>query len=124
MPPLCKICIRRGKLENKPDRISQAVNRAQRSLPSTIQPPSVSKVNPSALPLLTINFAGCASFDHQTLENEPHAVIHVVKENASSFDYWTVARIDGLPVHFRKVFRVRPGEHEIVVRVNETITDR
>ena len=73
--------------------------------------------------LLTINFAGCASFDHQTLENEPHAVIHVVKENASSFDYWTVARIDGLPVRFRKVFRVRPGEHEIVVRVNETITD-
>jgi len=74
--------------------------------------------------LLTNNFAGCAAFDHQTLENEPHAVIHVVNENTSSFDYWTVARIDGLPVRFRKVFRVRPGEHEIVVRVSETISDR
>lgn len=74
--------------------------------------------------LLTINFAGCVSFDHQTLESEPHAVIHTVNENTSSFDCWTVAKIDGLPVRFRKVFRVRPGEHEIVVRVSETISDR
>ena len=74
-------------------------------------------------PLVIIPFAGCASFDHQTLENEPHAVIQMVKENDASFDYWTVVKMDGLPVRFRRVFRVRPGEHEVVVRVNETITD-
>jgi hypothetical protein len=76
---------------------------------------------PLALLLIFI-VAGCAHFESQTLENEPHAVIHVVKVRGSSSEYGS-SKIDGLPVRFHKIFRVRPGEHEVVVCLLETATD-
>jgi hypothetical protein len=76
-------------------------------------------VLPLAL-LLAFAVAGCAHFENQTLENEPHAVIHLVKLRGYFSDYWAVSKIDGVPVRFHKTLRVRPGEHEVVVCLLET----
>ena len=79
-------------------------------------------VLPLALLLIFI-VSGCAHFENQTLENEPHAVIHLVKLRGMFSDYYAVSKMDGALVRFHKTLRVRPGGHEVVVCLLETSTD-
>ena len=75
------------------------------------------------LPSLLLSGAllGCATFDHQTTEAEPHALITVLRppENHPG----VLKSLDGLPVAAGKTYRVRPGQHAIVMGFTELVTE-
>jgi antitoxin component YwqK of YwqJK toxin-antitoxin module len=59
-------------------------------------------------------FTGCASFQHQTSETEPHALVIVTQERDVP-EQPTVIQIDGLPVRPYREYRVTPGEPEVII---------
>jgi hypothetical protein len=59
--------------------------------------------------------AGCARFQHQASEPEPHGLINVAEYSSASRDHGAVARIDGIPVRAGREYRVVPGEHRVTV---------
>ena len=63
---------------------------------------------------------GCASFEHQTTESEPHSVVRFVRAGDSGAPRREPSSIDGLSVRNGKDYRVRPGEHTVVFRFVET----
>ena len=71
---------------------------------------------------LSMLLAGCATFEHQTTEMEPHAVITVVKPWEVAVGERVVKSLDGLPVSGGKSYRVRPGGHAVVVEFTELIS--
>lgn len=82
------------------------------------------KIHPrlSALVLFT-TLAGCATFDHQTTEAEPHALVTVVKPRDSSLQPGMLRSLDGQRVSPGKTYRLRPGGHAVVVEFTETVTE-
>lgn len=72
---------------------------------------------------LSMLLAGCATFEHQTTEMEPHAVITVVKPWEVAVGERVVKSLDGLPVSGGKSYRVRPGGHAVVVEFTELISE-
>lgn len=70
---------------------------------------------------LGVALLGCATFEHQTAETEPHALITVVKpwENQPG----VLKSLDGLPVSAGKTYRVRPGQHTVVMGFTELVTE-
>jgi hypothetical protein len=71
--------------------------------------------------LLSGSLLGCTSFQHQTTELEPHALITVIKpwENQPG----VLKSLDGLPVSAGKTYRVRPGQHTVVMGFTELVTE-
>lgn len=71
--------------------------------------------------LLSGVLLGCASFQHQTADTEPHALITVVKpwENQPG----VLKSLDGLPVSAGRTYRVRPGQHTVVMGFTELVTE-
>lgn len=71
--------------------------------------------------LLCVCIIGCATFDHQTTEVEPHALITVVKpwENQAG----TLKSLDGVRVNAGKTYRVRPGKHTVVLAIKEMVVE-
>jgi hypothetical protein len=63
--------------------------------------------------------SGCAQFQHQTREDEPHAVVLIARYPTPSPVNGVVKSLDGQPVREGASYRVRPGSHEIVVRFVE-----
>jgi hypothetical protein len=65
----------------------------------------------------SVLFTGCATFDHQTAETEPHALITIVQpwENQAG----TLKKFDGMSVSAGKTYRVRPGKHTVVMAFKE-----
>lgn len=59
--------------------------------------------------------SGCAQFQHQTREDEPHAVVFIGRSPTSSPASGVVKSLDGQPVREGSSYRVRPGNHQIVV---------
>ncbi len=70
---------------------------------------------------LGVALLGCATFNHQTTELEPHALITVVRpaENQPG----VLKSLDGLPVSAGRTYRVRPGSHAVVVGFTELVTE-
>ena len=62
--------------------------------------------------------AGCATFEHQTTEAEPHGTV-VIKRGPDLPDQPVVERLDGLPVVIGREYRVKPGEHQVIIRMVE-----
>jgi hypothetical protein len=63
--------------------------------------------------------SGCAQFQHQTREDEPHGVVFIGSSPTSSPVSGMVRSLDGQPVREGSSYRVRPGNHEIVVEFVE-----
>lgn len=73
--------------------------------------------------LLCAFVAGCATFNHQTTELEPHALITVLKPWDSSLHPGVLKSLDGLPVSTGKTYRVRPGSHALVIEFTELVVE-
>lgn len=71
--------------------------------------------------LLSGVLLGCASFEHQTGDHEPHALITVVRP--ADNQPGVLQSLDGLPVSAGKTYRVRPGSHAVVVGFIELVTE-
>ena len=67
--------------------------------------------------------AGCAHFEPQTSELEPHGVVAVVKPLDFAGEAGVVKKLDGLAVRAGRTYRVKPGEHTVVVRFVETVIE-
>lgn len=81
------------------------------------------KLYPLTAILLCALVTGCASFEHQTTELEPHALITVVRPWDSSTQPGVLKSLDGLPVSAGKTYRVRPGPHAVVVEFTELVVE-
>jgi hypothetical protein len=62
---------------------------------------------------------GCAQFQHQTREDEPHAIVTIVRPSTSAPQSCMAKSMDGQPVREGASYRVRPGSHEIVIEMVE-----
>ena len=71
-------------------------------------------------PAIMLLLSGCARFQHQTREAEPHAVV-VIGVGAGRHDGAIVRRIDGLPVRPGREYRMTPGQHQLTLMVFEEI---
>ena len=67
--------------------------------------------------------AGCAHFEQQTGELEPHGLVVVVKPADFVGEVGLVKRLDGLAVNAGQTYRVKPGEHTVVVQFTEAVTE-
>ena len=80
-------------------------------------------IGASSFPCLLLGIAtmagGCASFEHQTTESEPHSVVRFVRAGDSGAPRREPSSIDGQSVRNGKDYRVRPGEHTVVFRFVE-----
>jgi len=69
---------------------------------------------------------GCAHFEHQTNAFEPHGLVEIVK-SFPSFNYagevGVVKTLDGLAVSTGHTYRVKPGEHAVVIKSVETVSE-
>jgi len=63
--------------------------------------------------------ASCAQFQHQTREDEPHAVVVIARSSTSAPQSGVVKSLDGQPVREGASYRIRPGSHEIVFEIVE-----
>jgi hypothetical protein len=72
---------------------------------------------------IAVLLAGCAHFEQQTGELEPHGLVVVVKPTDFVGEVGLVKRFDGLAVSAGKTYRVRPGEHTVVVQFVETMIE-
>ena len=68
---------------------------------------------------LALLLAGCARFEHQTNESEPHGVVVVIAAPSDFPDSPVVKKLDGLAVRAGRTYRVKPGEHEVTIRMVE-----
>ncbi|MBI3881670.1 MAG: hypothetical protein HY301_16600 [Verrucomicrobia bacterium] len=59
---------------------------------------------------------GCARFEHQTGELEPHAMLLVVDTSDFGGDLGVVKKLDGLPVSAGGEYRLRPGAHVAIIQ--------
>jgi len=64
---------------------------------------------------LALLLAGCARFEHQTSQSEPHGLVMIVVDSGD-MDIPVVTKLDDLPVSDGRVYRVKPGEHEVTIR--------
>ena len=64
--------------------------------------------------------AGCAHFEQQTSELEPHGLVTIVKPLDFSGEAGVVKKLDGLAVRAGQTYRVKPGEHTVIVQFVET----
>lgn len=67
--------------------------------------------------------AGCAHFEPQTSELEPHGLVTVVEPLEYAGEAGVVKRLDGLPVRAGQTYRVKPGEHTVIVKFVETVVE-
>lgn len=78
-------------------------------------------LHPSLALLATL--VGCATFEHQTTETEPHALISVFKPRDATLLAGVLKSLDGKPVRAGQTYRLRPGQHEVVVEYKEPLSD-
>ena len=80
---------------------------------------------PARLNVVILGFglllAGCAQFQHQTAESEPHALVTIAQPENYPGPHGAVQSFDGLPVSAGKTYRVKPGTHAVVVQHVETV---
>ena len=62
-----------------------------------------------------ILLAGCAQFQHQTSETEPHGLVTIANSVGTQGPRGEVVTLDGLPVKSGQAYRVRPGGHAVQV---------
>lgn len=61
----------------------------------------------------------CARFQHQTREDEPHAVVSIARASTPSLMNAEIKSMDGQPVREGESYRVRPGTHQLVMEIVE-----
>jgi hypothetical protein len=88
-----------------------------------MQPRFIPQVRLNVILGFGLLLAGCAQFQHQTGESEPHALVTVVKPGNSPGPFGEVKSLDGLPVSAGQAYRVKPGTHTVVVQFVETVTE-
>lgn len=71
---------------------------------------------------VAVLLGGCVRFQHQTGPSEPHGLVIVINHSDFQGDYGMVKSLDGLPVRRGRPYRVKPGEHDVIVRNVETVT--
>lgn len=59
--------------------------------------------------------SGCAQFQHQTREDEPHALVNIVRVATTTPVNASIWRLDGQPVREGERYRLRPGKHQLVM---------
>lgn len=69
---------------------------------------------------MALLLAGCAHFEPQTSELEPHGLVTVVKPLEYAGEAGVVKKLDGLAVRTGQTYRVRPGMHTVVVQFVDT----
>lgn len=76
-----------------------------------------------ALAIGSVLGVGCARFQHQTAETEPHGLICLAEYADPQSGRGVVERVDGLPVRPGHEYRVTPGDHAVTVVFVDTVTD-
>jgi tetratricopeptide (TPR) repeat protein len=62
----------------------------------------------------TLLFSGCTSFQHQTRETDPHALV-IIKQFRGHQVQRMVTHFDGQLVQPHREYRVTPGEHQLII---------
>jgi hypothetical protein len=60
-------------------------------------------------------FSVCAQFQHQTRQDEHHALVTIVRVDATTPVNARISSLDGQPVREGGCCRVRPGKHQLVM---------
>lgn len=75
------------------------------------------------LPAVCMMLAGCAQFQHQTSEAEPHGLVKIAPSGNAASPFGLVKKLDGLPVSAGRSYRVKPGFHDVSVETVETVVE-
>lgn len=76
-------------------------------------------LNLAAIFFSGILLAGCAHFQHQTSEAEPHGLVTIASSGGTQGPRGEVMKLDGLPVRSGQSYRVRAGDHAVQVDIVE-----
>lgn len=63
---------------------------------------------------------GCARFEHQTAESEPHCLVRIARASDSGGAHGAVDKFDGRSVREGKEYRVTPGVHVVIIQYTDT----
>ena len=88
-----------------------------------MKPRSILQVRLNVMLGMGVLLAGCAQFQHQTAESEPHALVTIAPPANSPVPHGEVKSIDGLPVSAGQSYRVKPGSHAVAVQHVETVVE-
>lgn len=64
---------------------------------------------------------GCAQFEHQTAQSEPHCLVRIANASDSGGAHGAVNKFDGRSVREGKEYRVTPGRHLVIIQYAETV---
>ena len=88
-----------------------------------MKPRFISQIRLNVILGIGLLLAGCAQFQHQTGEAEPHALVTIVKPGNSPGHQGMVKKLDGLPVSAGQSYRVKPGTHAVLVEFVESVVE-
>jgi hypothetical protein len=93
------------------------------NMKTTMEPRCVLHLRWGVAAGMAMLLAGCAHFESQTSDAEPHGLVEIVKSLNYAGDVDVVKKLDGMPVRGGQTYRVKPGEHTVVVKLVETVSE-